>query len=266
MPACLPEQLPRRAVGCSPSRRRRCAVSVSYGAWTWFWSTALVRPARRRISCTRRTCRSSPEWLAAMMASASVPSSYSSNRPDATNGASWNGFALERRKTNWSGSPVDCDELAIRARRPRPTPRWTDSTRSPRGDLDQRRRAGAAAAPTRAPSAARAASALLPAASLTGRLALALLRGEPGCALALALAEDAATAGARHQPGAGGCCAPVPGPVGVAAGRAPGSRVMVTPPSQWAPSLTTRTCVLMLPFTRPVEPISKRPPQSTSPS
>ena len=73
IPACLPEQLPRSAVGFSPSRTRRWAVSVSYGAWTWFWSTALVRPARRRISCTRRTWRSSPEWLAAMIASASVP-------------------------------------------------------------------------------------------------------------------------------------------------------------------------------------------------
>jgi predicted FMN-binding regulatory protein PaiB len=32
-----------------------------------------------------------------MMASASGPSWYSSKRPEATNGATWNGFALERQ-------------------------------------------------------------------------------------------------------------------------------------------------------------------------
>jgi hypothetical protein len=66
-----------------------------------------------------------------MIASASVPKPYSSNRPEATNGASWNGLALERVKANWSGSPMD----AIREPSGATTatdPRWTDSTRPPR--------------------------------------------------------------------------------------------------------------------------------------
>ena len=59
--ACLPEQLPRIADGASPSRIMRRAVSLSYGAWTWFWRAAALTPPRRRISWTVRTWRSSPE-------------------------------------------------------------------------------------------------------------------------------------------------------------------------------------------------------------
>src|SRR5688500_20175305 len=66
-----------------------------------------------------------------MIASASVPRPYSSKRPEATNGASWNGFAHDRAKTNCSGSPTDAigepsgATTAI-------DPRCTDSTRPAR--------------------------------------------------------------------------------------------------------------------------------------
>src|SRR5918994_2414304 len=217
MPACLPEQLPRRTVGFSPSRISRRAVSPSYGAWTWFWSTELVSPARRRISWTRRTCRSSPEWLAAMIASASEPRPNSSKRPEATNGASWNGLALERRKMNWSGSPAAA--IRLPSGRARTTdPRWTDSTRSPRVTSTSTGGASGPRRPERAPrrvevaiqaGTERPCAPLLPAAALAGGLALARL-GRGLLCLAIALAEDASA----RAPGSGGTTrsAPAGGP------------------------------------------------------